>query len=302
MKKLPKRTDDIYREIEQFKDYEYTNCIAYEMAIRSKEVELIIKELDSVLTNNMQLLLKWNDFLFDKYAIDADFLKKIYDIMDKIEVLLDQTNIDYMDYENNHNSIIKVASAFYLDYFEYFTKKETKKYGKKFLKHENNLYLGDIEGDGFRVSNKYNEELNYHEAYISQRYNRPKIKLFPKVNVNINPNLPKDELIAYISKIKDEYDKNNSIVMSPTELLGEELKAIDENLLINKKTGKYLNRIRIADMFYIYDMFKRGAKQNKIQLELSYYYPEVLEQDIMIDTATIKKYYLIAKEYIDNLK
>ena len=36
--KLPKRKDPIYKEIEEFKDYEFTNCIAYEMAIRNKQV------------------------------------------------------------------------------------------------------------------------------------------------------------------------------------------------------------------------------------------------------------------------
>jgi len=32
---LPKRTDLIYKQIENFEDYEFTYCIAYEMAIRT---------------------------------------------------------------------------------------------------------------------------------------------------------------------------------------------------------------------------------------------------------------------------
>jgi hypothetical protein len=31
MEQLPKRIDTIYQEIEAFEDYEFTNCIAYEM-------------------------------------------------------------------------------------------------------------------------------------------------------------------------------------------------------------------------------------------------------------------------------
>ena len=38
MDKLPQRDDLIYKEIEEFQDYELTNCIAYEMAIRNKDV------------------------------------------------------------------------------------------------------------------------------------------------------------------------------------------------------------------------------------------------------------------------
>ena len=37
MGNLPKRDDEIYKEIESFKDYELTQCVAYEMAIRSSD-------------------------------------------------------------------------------------------------------------------------------------------------------------------------------------------------------------------------------------------------------------------------
>ena len=40
MNKLPQRDDLIYKEIEEFKDYELTNCIAYEMAIRSQDLHI----------------------------------------------------------------------------------------------------------------------------------------------------------------------------------------------------------------------------------------------------------------------
>ena len=36
-KSLPKIYDKIYKEIERFPDYEYDNCIAYEMLIRTQE-------------------------------------------------------------------------------------------------------------------------------------------------------------------------------------------------------------------------------------------------------------------------
>ena len=43
MEELPKLTDSIYKEIEEFEDYEYSNCIAYEMCIRNKEVKKLKK-------------------------------------------------------------------------------------------------------------------------------------------------------------------------------------------------------------------------------------------------------------------
>lgn len=41
---MPKRSDPQYIEIENFKDYELTNCIAYEMAIRNPEFIKFRKE------------------------------------------------------------------------------------------------------------------------------------------------------------------------------------------------------------------------------------------------------------------
>ena len=40
MDKLPQRDDLIYKEIEEFQDYELTNCVAYEMAIRSQDLHI----------------------------------------------------------------------------------------------------------------------------------------------------------------------------------------------------------------------------------------------------------------------
>jgi hypothetical protein len=47
MEDLPKLTDSIYKEIEEFEDYEYSNCIAYEMCIRNKEVKRLFEILNN---------------------------------------------------------------------------------------------------------------------------------------------------------------------------------------------------------------------------------------------------------------
>ena len=47
-KKSLKRSSNEYVEIENFKDYELTNNIAYEMAIRNEEVKALIEEYDSL--------------------------------------------------------------------------------------------------------------------------------------------------------------------------------------------------------------------------------------------------------------
>ena len=45
MDRLPQRDDLIYKEIEEFQDYELTNCIAYEMAIRNEDIKKLLHEI-----------------------------------------------------------------------------------------------------------------------------------------------------------------------------------------------------------------------------------------------------------------
>jgi len=42
---LPKRSDAIYQEIESFEEYELTQCVAYEMAVRNKNNLKAIEEV-----------------------------------------------------------------------------------------------------------------------------------------------------------------------------------------------------------------------------------------------------------------
>ncbi|MCK5293629.1 MAG: hypothetical protein KAJ49_03175 [Arcobacteraceae bacterium] len=45
---LPKRTDPIYKEIADFKDYELTHCVVHEMTIRNKNVIEILEKIDYI--------------------------------------------------------------------------------------------------------------------------------------------------------------------------------------------------------------------------------------------------------------
>lgn len=126
-------------------------------------------------------------------------------------------------------------------------------------------------------------------AYAS----RPKLHI-PKdidktIDLKINPNLPKDELIAYISKIKDTYDNDNSIIKSPLEILGEVLEKSN-----NKHTQKKPKAEKYADWFYIYDCYKilkaKDKKKsnetiyNEIDLSLLDYYDSVNDDYYSIET------------------
>ena len=94
------------------------------------------------------------------------------------------------------------------------------------------------------------------------------------LNLQLNFNLPKNELLLYLSKIKDNYDNDNNILKSPLELLGEELD-------IDLKNIKDMDSLEWADTFYIYDYYIKNTKDSKtgkrngIKIDLTFYHADV---------------------------
>lgn len=240
---LPIRSDDIYLEIENFQDYELTNCIAYEMAIRNDEVK-------SLLLSNTDKLYTIDEVLDRVFNDKPDLLKDVF-LMSAFEYNI--YNLYKSENLNNEN-----YKTFYLKY-----KRERKK-----------EYLIQA-GDAFFVESSIhilsNGKKRGHQR-ISKKYSRPEMKqnFYNNFRFDLNLSLPKEELIAYISQIKDEYDRDNSIIKSPLELLGEKL---------NIKTIKFkeMTSKEWADCFFIYDYFKvstdklKGTKFQKLQELLTEY-------------------------------
>jgi hypothetical protein len=277
---LPTRSDPIYGEIERFEDYEYTNCIAYEMAIRNDEVKTLLlngRDKSKDLINYLR-----NDFLICSSEKDL-----------RNDFLICSSEVDIYNWFKSK----KIDNENYKSFF--LKKTKEKNFGR----------VSDYSvetGEGFYV--EYSTHLlsgnkTRKNQSISKNYSRPEMKQNYRTNFQFDLNLalPKDELIAYITKIKDEYDKDNSIIKSPLELIGEDLDSADENMLIHKGTGKY-NKHRVADMFFIYDGMKKGMKRAQIINEINYYYYDKDNKNTNFTYDTFKNYYEKAIELIDNLK
>ena len=276
---LPSRNDTIYQEIESFKDYEYTNCIAYEMAVRDTNfINTIIQQVDELNNdflrrkkNNQRLDLSYFELylscILREFGIPE---RKLYEIkkikqlykMEMIQCLFDNYDCVRTTMDNPFKTI---RDGYFIEQY------------------------GGIE--------------NYEDGspfgyVISPDFSRPYFKSKKSINVEFefNLSLPKDELIAYISKIKDEYDKDNSIIKSPLEILGG----------ITKKADKYkISKKLIADKFFVYDYIKAREKQIK---ETEEYYKsqyedekEFIENDKYL-TAKEKRLQLkeLEKEYKQN--
>jgi|GEM_PF-4220081 len=89
MDKLPQRDDLIYKEIEEFQEYELTNCIAYEMAIRNTELKELLKEI-------VQYPLYEFSPYEDKYVELDEKLGKNYFINFKIRKHIEKSYEEYL--------------------------------------------------------------------------------------------------------------------------------------------------------------------------------------------------------------
>ena len=263
MNELAKRDDAIYKEIEEFKDYELTYCIAYEMAIRNDEVKELLnilkeREMDSSISiKHLKKLIK--------YGVNSRSPKKAnykYSIEYEIAGRLVGTQSD-------KNAIWKRVDS-----------------DEKII---NTL---------FPIDKKVKIGLS-----------RPQLefKNSKVAAVDINFSLPKKELLAYVEKIKDDFDKDFSMIKTPIELLEEEIQKAD-NLVCDEKGKCFDPRLiltkqqKMADMFYIYDCLKVGISRQKIRSKIYNYYADLGTETITMDYKTMKRYKEIAKAYIDNLK
>ena len=144
--RLPNRANEKYTRIENYEDYEFTHCIAYEMAIRNKEVIKLTDLMEKLNLLRYNILQNFNslqnyeekivqlslliDFLIKSIKINyKDPLKSIFEIHNRLSknMNLDNTEIvtdiflEILDtYENSYLlTILNNYSATYNDSFQF---------------------------------------------------------------------------------------------------------------------------------------------------------------------------------------
>jgi hypothetical protein len=340
MDTLPQRDDLIYKEIEEFQDYELTNCIAYEMAIRNnknfEKIDNVIKfyeenkdfisywisekkEYDEklFLTGSekhniiIEMLLNIEILPFSEYEdiisfIDNRIKNKIYEIIkilnnqyksDEIIKKFDNANIIYNDLLSSiilsriiEKEGYKIITELYVEDEHGFIPID---------KNDENSDYKQIEtiedfNDFYQLEDRENIEVI---SKIEPIFKRPKLKI-NKFKINsiigeIDFSLPKEELIAYITKIKDDFDKDNSIIKTPLELVGETLEKSD-----NKKTPKKPKASVYADCFYIYDYWKYEKALGKTDKDI--FVALEVEKNILYGEENIRKVRDKMKYFIDD--
>lgn len=309
---LPRRMSYRYFYIEDIPDYEYTNSIAYEMVRRNKEFKELAKNQYNTKTEEWKIkILKLGlDPRINNFPSDPTFLllhntenqrffyeswlsHTIDDIKNGLEKLisyyLSKDNIFLLYNENEIYSLesyIKVRNIAISDILDSptnyyipcsftdnrFIKMDTKDM-VRMQQISTDIPLRILEKD-FLNSIKFTDT-KYKYTQLIPFYSRPEFS-FPYadiVNIPLNLNLGKEELIAYILKAKEEYDKKLLTIKHPLELIGNEYN--EPNRIKSEKdlpTEKDKRKIAVADAFYVYDLFKIfepyfKEKQEKLRKE-----------------------------------
>jgi hypothetical protein len=229
--KLPSREDVIYEEIEEFKDYELTNCIAYEMAVRVDEVKEYLKKWE----NGRR---KWSNGETDTNEVSI-FSKILtnHGFNSVLDILMKPTSQYFVEYVNKKSKYVEIDGKFGKDLSNHFFCVDTEK--------------KELENEGFIHKN------------IKMEFSRPKLTFKETTNLNLNLSLSEDELIAQIKKIKAEYNKDNSFIKTPLEMLGEDLEKAD-----NSKYPKKPKATIFADWFFIYDYWKYNHLQGLVDADI----------------------------------
>jgi len=283
---IPKRTDDRYKRIENFKHYELTHCIVFEMAGRNKEVRKLIQDISNIklvqdvvyeiITPNIENQIEAQEDQ-TKGTISESTLKKYreYELIykDLIKVLKDKY---YLYFDQNAVNIPEIENPFKEKDFSGMSPEEIEEEFSDALsspmsKHISGAIGKFLHGEEYLF---YKSDHNIYEGFVTARGINPRCKTFDissinthfqrkiydtnEVNVALNMSLPEDELVEYIKHIKKTLsDENSKELKSPNKLLGKD---VQESKKI-KHYPKKQTATKLADMFFVYDYVNKRLTQ-----------------------------------------
>ncbi len=296
---LPNRSYQKYIDIEEVEDYDFSNNLVLEMLSRNKifkkfsrpflryngltnkneltKVEKSIEKKYSKLKKmysqylgfNMDYydVLKYtfrgfhtNNFSNNKYKVDA--FPHLCDIKNGLERAIqfyyEKDLICNLALQND-NILLNDVIEYYSDYM-FITEKSN------IIEIHKELPISILDNDFISTLSESDLINRIEKIKIGSMFSDLEFIGSKIVNIDLNMNLPLEELIAYLKKIKEEYSKSKS----PFEILKNKIEKIDNPKslgLIPKDNQK--RKKTYADAFYIYDLF-----------ESIYFYFENIRKDI----------------------
>ncbi len=348
------RLEKIYQEIEAFADYELTQCIAYEMAIRNPKQKQQVNNSVEYYSDHKQCI---DGYVYEKLNEEdietcIDTFHMLNKMISEIEVIPLEEYISYTvvyeDTDRLGTEIYKIMGLLFEAWYDHTTVYDRNNNSNLYstdsgmlfaeqwaikngynirtsitIKEEHAVIEIDEEGKSVETIKEFADFLKNEDSdlcmldsgiEIEENFKRPKLKIdnmtAKSARISLNMNKPLNELIAYITHIKQDMDKDRQLLKAPIELVGEELQRADDisRMCTETKNGKTIcfdgregvtRTQKLADMFFIYDMIKQGKKPLRIRTEISEYYLAAGKETEMSE-ATFRKYRDIAIDYIDN--
>lgn len=296
---LPQRNNEAYQVIASYAPYELTHCISYEMAIRNKDVIALLKNIKSLTILSKKQFEDFISFgnieIEENPYLDSEMIvKEALELLDYYKVT-QNFNIKFKNYKllNMYASIMQIITQLIMilekNYFMIYDNKEIVPEEMEDVFKESNHFEPDRELNQYMnkaieelMKNEYDPNHRYKDNYTlkdgyavyqasyddSKEYDINKIKPnfkrpmreFNQTEVSFNMSLPKDEIIAYIEKIKNDYDNKEGTYKTLNQLLyGDDTRIEDK--LAYKQT-------RYADDFFIYDYYTSSEESHEKKLEI----------------------------------
>jgi len=280
---MDKPTRTAYKYIEEFKEYELSFCIAYEMMIRNNDF-----------INDFKIFMHKLAHLEEEFKKDNG--KSYFELRKKLE------NKYFFNLSSKHFTFLCLRGY---DFLNPSSLKEAPSIA-------NNLQSCKNSGN-VKANNEYTSFLMQKENLTNPKierevgsfFSRPKLCIVKRQSkeftIKINPNIPIKENIEYLKKVLEHHTNNKSFIKSPLELLGEELE-IDTIDIKKSFTAK-----EWADIFFIYDFWKhtKGAAKDKyhdLEEILTKYHGYRIEKPASQIKAGYTKYKLVPYEVYHKLK
>jgi hypothetical protein len=134
---------------------------------------------------------------------------------------------------------------------------------------ENHIY-----GKGYiSYQGGYKKDNSFQINEVTPNFSQP-LRMFNTMKISINPSLPLNDILSFVKKIKEDYDKNNSF-KSFFELIEEDFSNSKDTTI---KTKIKYDKSKWADLFYIYDYFKSNKDKTiydiaeELSFQLTFYY------------------------------
>jgi len=213
--KLPNLFHSKYNDIENFENYEISNCVAYELAIRNSNFQKRVIEYDNFLLELDKAIIKTRETRDMAYVENLYFDKQIF-----YDLGFDDYAIDYYKFRKEAGKIDKLQNLSHLDLCDFCLKNKFKtesldeKIQLVIQKYNHNFHRETFQGISCRYMKKYLDAVNYeiHEVNIRDGYFNDMVndeKLASISNINGDPFIKKEGLYSYPTD--DEFD------LSPVE-------------------------------------------------------------------------------------